>query len=41
VAERTLQFLHLDVVGDRLTVRCVRPDGSLADQFTLRAREGR
>jgi Calcineurin-like phosphoesterase len=41
VAERTLQFLHVDVVGDRLTVRCVRPDGSLADQFTLRAREGR
>ena len=37
VAERTLQFLHVDVVGDRLTVRCVRPDGSLADQFVLRA----
>lgn len=41
VAERTLQFLHVDVVGDRLTATCVRADGSTADRFTLRAREGR
>lgn len=41
VAERTLQFLHVDVVGDRLTGRSIRPDGTVADEFTLRAREGR
>lgn len=40
VAERTLQFLHVDVVDDRLTAACVRVDGSIADRFTLRAREG-
>jgi hypothetical protein len=40
VAERTLQFLHLEVVDDRLTATCVREDGSVADRFTLRAREG-
>jgi hypothetical protein len=32
---------HDDVDGDRLTGTCIRPDGSLADEFTLRAREGR
>ena len=41
VAESTLQFLHVDIHGDRLTARSVRPDGSLADRFELRAREGR
>lgn len=41
VAESTLQFLHFDVEGDRLTGSCIRPDGSVADRFTLRAREGR
>src|SRR5262245_14769691 len=40
VAERTLQFLHVQVVDDRLTATCVRSDGSVADQFVLRAREG-
>ena len=40
VAERTLQFLHVEVVDDRLTGTCVRADGSVADRFTLRAREG-
>jgi Calcineurin-like phosphoesterase len=40
VAERTLQFLHVDIVDDRLDATCVRPDGSVADRFTLRAREG-
>jgi 3',5'-cyclic AMP phosphodiesterase CpdA len=40
VSERTLQFLHVDVVGDRLTANCVRVDGTIADEFTLRAREG-
>ena len=40
VAERTLQFLHIEVVDDRMTATCVRADGSVADRFTLRAREG-
>ena len=40
VAERTLQFLHSEVVDDRLTATCIRADGSVADRFTLRAREG-
>jgi 3',5'-cyclic AMP phosphodiesterase CpdA len=40
-AESTLQFLHVEIVGDRLTGSSVRPDGSVADRFTLRAREGR
>jgi len=41
VAESTLEFLHFDIRGDVLTARCVRPDGSVADDFVLRAREGR
>jgi hypothetical protein len=41
VAESTLQFLHVDIDDDRLTGTCIRPDGSVADNFTLRAREGR
>jgi 3',5'-cyclic AMP phosphodiesterase CpdA len=40
-AESTLQFLHVDIAGDRLTGTSIRPDGSVADRFTLRAREGR
>jgi hypothetical protein len=40
-AEETLQFLHVDITGDRLVGTCVRPDGSTADRFELRAREGR
>jgi Calcineurin-like phosphoesterase len=40
VVERTLQFLYVDVVDDRLDGTCVRVDGSVADRFTLRAREG-
>jgi hypothetical protein len=39
-SERTLQFLHVDVADDRLTASCIRPNGSVADRFTLRAREG-
>jgi hypothetical protein len=41
VAESTLQFLHVDIVDDRLTGTSIRPDGSVVDTFTLRAREGR
>jgi hypothetical protein len=40
VAERTLQFLHVEVVDTHLTATCVRADGSVADRLTLRAREG-
>jgi hypothetical protein len=40
VAERTLQFLHVGVVDDRLEATCVRADGSVADRWMLRAREG-
>jgi predicted phosphodiesterase len=41
VSASILHFLVLDVAGDRLTGRCVRADGVVVDQFTLRAREGR
>ncbi|HEY8526252.1 MAG TPA: metallophosphoesterase [Acidimicrobiales bacterium] len=41
VADSTLQFLHVDIVGDRLVGTSIRPDGSVVDTFTLRAREGR
>ena len=40
-AASVLQYLHVDVVGDRLVGRSVRPDGRVVDSFTLRAREGR
>ena len=40
-AASVLQYLHVDVVGDRLVARAVRPDGRVVDGFTLRAREGR
>ena len=41
VAESTLEFIRIDIHDDRLTVRAVRADGSTADHFGLRAREGR
>lgn len=41
VAESTLEFLHVDVHGDRLSARAIHADGSIVDQFELRAREGR
>ena len=37
-SERTLQFLTIDVEGDRLEATCIRPDGTVADRFELRAR---
>ena len=40
-AESTLQFVHIDVDGDRLSGTSIRPDGSVVDRFRLRAREGR
>lgn len=41
VAESTLQFLHVDIRGDRLTASSIRPGGSIADRFELRARDDR
>jgi hypothetical protein len=41
VADSTLQFLHVDIVDDLLTAESIRPDGSVVDRFSLRAREGR
>jgi 3',5'-cyclic AMP phosphodiesterase CpdA len=40
-AASILQFMLIDIEGDRLDARCVRVDGQIADRFTLRAREGR
>lgn len=40
-AARVLQFLLVDVDGDRLTGRCITADGVVVDRFELRAREGR
>ncbi|WP_324277679.1 metallophosphoesterase family protein [Blastococcus brunescens] len=40
-AASALQYLHVDVVDDRLTGRSVRADGRVLDRFELRAREGR
>jgi hypothetical protein len=39
-AESTLQFLHVEIDGDTLTGRSIRPDGGMVDRFELRAREG-
>ena len=41
VAASTLQFLSVEVEGDRLVADSIRPDGSIVDTFELRAREGR
>ncbi len=40
-AASALQYLHVDVAGDRLTGRSVRADGLVLDRFELRAREAR
>lgn len=40
-AASILQFVLIDIEGDRLDGRCIRVDGHVADRFTLRAREGR
>lgn len=37
-ARSTLQYLHVDIVGDRLIGNAVRPDGRVVDRFQLRAR---
>ncbi len=40
-AASALQFLLVDIVGDRLTASCIGVDGGVIDRFDLRAREGR
>jgi Calcineurin-like phosphoesterase len=41
VSARILEFLHVDIDGDRLVATCIQPAGQFADRFELRAREGR
>lgn len=41
VAHSVLHFMLVEVDGDRLVASCVRADGTVADRFELRAREGR
>jgi 3',5'-cyclic AMP phosphodiesterase CpdA len=41
VAASVLEFLHVDITGDRLLGRAILPDGRVLDRFELRAREGR
>ena len=41
VSARILEFLHVDISGDRLVATCIQPQGQVADRFELRAREGR
>jgi 3',5'-cyclic AMP phosphodiesterase CpdA len=41
VATSILQFLLVDIDGDRLEGRCIKVDGAVVDRFVLRAREGR
>ena len=40
-AASALQFLHVDITGDVLVGRAIRPGGEVLDRFELRAREGR
>lgn len=40
-AASALEFLKLDIDGDRLVGRAIRPTGEELDRFVLRAREGR
>lgn len=41
VAASALEFLHVDIDGDRLRARTIGAAGNVLDSFTLRAREGR
>ena len=38
VAHSVLQFMSVQVRGDRLTAACILPDGQVVDRFELRAR---
>ena len=41
VAKRILQFLLVEIDGDRLVGTCIQPAGQVADRFELRVREDR
>ncbi|MBN2621780.1 MAG: metallophosphoesterase, partial [Acidimicrobiales bacterium] len=41
VAERILQFLLVEIDGDRLVATCIQPAGQVADRFELQAKERR
>ena len=41
LARSTLQFMRIDIDGDRLAGRAIGVDGDVIDRFELRAREGR
>jgi hypothetical protein len=41
VSDSILQFMVIDVDGDRLTARCIKADGDVADRFELRAQDRR
>ena len=40
VSQSVLQFLAVQVQGDRLTATCIQPDGGVVDRFELRAQAG-
>ncbi len=40
-AASTLEFLRVDIDGDRLLGQAIQPSGDVLDRFELRAREGR
>lgn len=40
-ADSVLQFMRIDIDGDRLAGRCIGVNGATLDRFELRAREGR
>ena len=40
-AASVLEFLHIEIVGNRLVGRGIGPDGDVIDSFSLRARDGR
>jgi hypothetical protein len=40
-AASTLEFMRIDIDGDRLVGEAIRPSGEVLDRFELRAREGR
>lgn len=39
VSKRILEFVHIEIDGDRLVGTCIQPQGQVADKFELRARE--
>ena len=39
MSKRILEFVHIEIDGDRLVGTCIQPQGQVADKFELRARE--